>query len=152
MLLSLLSKSAFSYDDKCVAPHTMPPPVENMKLKFVQVLTRHGARAPLGSYQVPMQFRGYWQCDSDDAIAPRMHAAPVEHYRRFKQVLDQRLTEYLPNCRSGDLLVKLLINVENYRHISFLMLLYFVVCVKIENSLFLLRIIFDFSMKTFFYP
>lgn len=105
MLLSLLSTSAFSYDEKCVAPHDMPPPVENMKLRFVEVLTRHGARAPLGSYQVPMQFRGYWQCDGDDAIAPRMHAAPVEHYRRFKQVLDQRLTEYLPNCRSGDLLL-----------------------------------------------
>jgi acid phosphatase len=105
MLLSLLSRHAVSYDDMCVAPHKMPPPVNNMKLKFVEVLTRHGARAPLGSYQVPMQFRGYWQCDSDDAIAPRMHAAPVKHYRRFKQVLDQRLTEYLPNCRSGDLLL-----------------------------------------------
>ena len=103
IMLSLLFAFSHSYDEQCVAPHNFPDRIDGKTLKFVEVLTRHGARAPLGSYDVPVAFRGYWQCDSDDAIAPRMHAAPIEHYRRFKQVIDQRLTEYLPNCRSGDL-------------------------------------------------
>lgn len=97
--------SATSIDDKCVGTLKTPAPISGKTLKYVQVLTRHGARAPLSSFGVPMHFRGYWQCDSDDAIAPRMHAAPINHFRRFKQVLDQRLVEYLPNCRSGDLIL-----------------------------------------------
>ena len=103
-MFSLFLGFLLAYDDQCVAtPDAFPAKVTDKKLKFVEVLTRHGARAPLGAYDVPVQYRGYWQCDSDDAVAPRMHAAPIEHYRRFKQVIDQRLTEYLPNCRSGDL-------------------------------------------------
>ena len=104
-MFTILFAISRSYDDQCIAQTTMPTSISGKKLKFVEVLTRHGSRAPLSFFNVPLANRGYWQCDSDDAIAPRMHAAPVEHYRRFKQVLDQRLTEYLPNCRSGDLLL-----------------------------------------------
>ena len=103
MLLLLFSLS-LSFDDKCVAPLQTPAPIANMTLRFLQLMIRHGARSPLTAY-LPQNARGYWLCDSDDAIAPRMHAAPSVRYRRFKQVFDQRLVDFLPNCRVGDLLV-----------------------------------------------
>ena len=104
-MFQILFNLGLSFDEQCVGALKTPAPVPGKTLKYVQILTRHGARSPLNAFNMPMHFRGYWQCDSDDALAPRMHAAPVSHFRRFKQVLDQRLVEYLPNCRSGDLLL-----------------------------------------------
>lgn len=101
-MIFLLAISSFCFDDKCVAPLKTPEPINGKKLRFLQLLIRHGARAPLQAW-LPSTARGYWLCDSDEAIAPRMHAAPVDRYRRFKQVFDQRLVDYPPNCRSGDL-------------------------------------------------
>jgi len=103
-MLLALALFSLSFDDQCIAPLKTAPVLGGKTIKFVQVLTRHGARTPLVPY-LPVVNRGYWLCDSEDAIAPRMHAAPVEHFRRFKQVIDQRLVEYLPNCRSGDLIL-----------------------------------------------
>lgn len=103
-MLFLFLISSFSFDKKCVAPLTTPQPIEGKKLRFLQLLIRHGARAPLQAW-LPSTARGYWLCDSDEAIAPRMHAAPVDRYRRFKQVFDQRLVDYPPNCRAGDLIL-----------------------------------------------
>ena len=101
----LFSSFSLSYDDSCVAALKTPEPVNNMKPIFMQVLIRHGARTPMNTY-TPKSVRGYWQCDSDDAIAPRMHGAQISDYRRFKHVLDPRLVSYLPNCREGDLLIE----------------------------------------------
>jgi acid phosphatase len=67
-------------------------------------MTSTGARSPLNPY-LPTIARGYWLCDSDGASAPRIHAAPVDHFRRFRQVFDQRLSDWPPNCRCGDLIV-----------------------------------------------
>lgn len=103
---------SFSFDDKCVAPLISPPPVEGKTLRFVQVLTRHGARSPLNPF-LPKKNRGYWLCDSDDAISSRVHAAPAKHYRRFHQILDRDLVDYQPNCKSGDLLIKGMIQHRN---------------------------------------
>ncbi|OHT04311.1 histidine acid phosphatase [Tritrichomonas foetus] len=104
MLFFTLLSAAFSFDDQCVGALNPPNPIPGKKLRFLQLMIRHGARSPLSAW-LPQTARGYWLCDSDDSLAPRMHAAPIEHYRRFKQVFDQRLIDYLPNCRSGDLLV-----------------------------------------------
>lgn len=101
-MLFLLTQLCLSEDIKCVADIILPPPIEGKKLQFLQVLVRHGARTPLKAL-APLIQRGYWICDSDTAYAPRVHAAPVNHYRRFKQVIDERLVDFLPNCREGDL-------------------------------------------------
>ena len=100
MLLLLLRFSVC--EDSCVAPLVTPPPVPGKELKLVQVMIRHGARSPLAAY-LPYMARGYWICDGEGAYAPRMHAAPFDEYRRFKQVLDQRIADYPPNCKLGDL-------------------------------------------------
>jgi acid phosphatase len=66
-------------------------------------MVRSGARSPLINPDAVSH--GYWLCDTEDALAPRIHAAPIDHFRRFRQVLDQRLTDWPPNCRSGDLIL-----------------------------------------------
>jgi acid phosphatase len=66
-------------------------------------MIRSGARSPLISPDTVSH--GYWLCDTDAALAPRMHAAPIDHFRRFRQVLDQRMCDWPPNCRSGDLIL-----------------------------------------------
>lgn len=91
-------------DEKCVGQIKHPDPVPNAKIVYLEVLLRHGQRTPQTAYLEPM-FRGFWQCDSDDAIAPRMYASNKSDYRRYRQVMDPRLTEFLPNCRAGDLLL-----------------------------------------------
>lgn len=104
MFFQYLIIAILSYDDQCVAEFTTPKALEGKQLRFLQLMIRHGARAPLTAF-LPSNSRGYWLCDSEEAIAPRMHAAPVNQYRRFKQVFDQRLVDYQPNCRTGDLLL-----------------------------------------------
>ena len=100
MFLSLLSFAAC--ENSCVAPLVTPAPIPGKDLKFVQVMVRHGARSPLAAY-LPFVSRGFWMCDGDGVYAPRMHAAPMEHYRRFSQLLDQRIADFPPTCKAGDL-------------------------------------------------
>ena len=102
-MLFFLTQLSLSDDLPCVAdPINLPQPLDGKKLQFSQVLIRHGARTPLKA-SLPQIHRGFWICDSDSAYAPRIHGAPVNHYRRFKQIIDNRLVEFLPNCRPGDL-------------------------------------------------
>jgi acid phosphatase len=103
MLASLLLLTA-ALDVDCVAPLLTPAPVAGKSLKFLGVMTANGARAPLNAYLPPIG-RGYWLCDTDGAPAPRIHAAPIDHFRRFRQIFDQRLSDWPPNCRCGDLIV-----------------------------------------------
>lgn len=103
-MLPFFAISSLSYENVCVAPRKTPEPIKNMKPLYAQILTRHGARTPLTNY-LPASHRGYWTCDEENSIAPRMHASQRNNYRRFKHVLDPRLVAYLPNCRPGDLLL-----------------------------------------------
>lgn len=90
---------------QCIAPLRTPPPIAGMKSLFAGVILRHGSRTPQVAY-LPRSNRGYWICDSDDAISPRMYSSSLSSYRRFSRVLDPRHVEFLPNCRSGDLLIE----------------------------------------------
>jgi acid phosphatase len=114
LFLTFVSLASCVLDARCKADLKTPEPIPGKSLKFLQLLVRHGARTPLTPL-LPALSRGYWLCDSSEAIAPRIHAAPVEHYRRFKQVLDQRVTDFPPNCREGDLLVS---GMEQHRNLG----------------------------------
>jgi hypothetical protein len=46
---------------------------------------------------------GRWQCDSADAIAPRVHVVLVDY---FGQVIDTLLPDWPLNCRPGDLIAR----------------------------------------------
>ncbi|OHT11475.1 histidine acid phosphatase [Tritrichomonas foetus] len=117
-----ISWSSQDFKFECVAPLRTPPPIKNSKYLFAGVILRHGSRTPQHAY-LPMSNRGYWVCDSDDAISPRMysslhsshnsqssHDSQSSHYsqsyRRFLKVIDPKLVEFLPNCRCGDLLIE----------------------------------------------
>ena len=95
----------FSNFNYCEAEHKTALPIPNMTLKNIQIITRHGKRTPLEIF-LPKNLRGQWICDSDEAISKRIKAAPSKQYRYFHQILDERLVEYPPNCRPGDLLVE----------------------------------------------
>ena len=73
-------------------------------MKYVSVLTRHGARSPLDPF-LERQQRGIWRCDSEDAQAAHMESNPVVKPRRVKTILDNRFAEYPPNCKLGDLII-----------------------------------------------
>jgi hypothetical protein len=67
-------------------------------------MTSTDAPTPLNPY-LPTIARGHWLCDSEDTFAPRIHTAPVDHFRRLHQIFDQHLSDWAPNCHCGDLIV-----------------------------------------------
>jgi acid phosphatase len=75
-----------------------------MKLKLVQMITRHGERTPQVSL-LNLSASDNWTCDSEDAISGYVDAAPETHYRTYTTVLDKRFNDFKPNCRAGDLTV-----------------------------------------------
>lgn len=99
---------------QCIAPLRTPPPIAGMKTLFAGVILRHGSRTPQTPY-LPRSRRGYWVCDSDDAISPRMYSSSLSSYRRFSRVLDLRHVEFLPNCRSGDLIIE---GMQQHQHLG----------------------------------
>ena len=105
-LVCLFPSIVFSAPPNCVAPLKTPAPVpSSYKPVYSSVIIRHGARSPQSAY-LPISQRGHWVCDSDEAYAPRLYATIKQEYRRFKQIFDPKLIEFLPNCRAGDLLLQ----------------------------------------------
>lgn len=105
MFIWIVLVLATSVKDQCVAPTTMPDPLPSeFKLKHVQIVTRHGARTPIKIYsKIPANRRGIWRCDSNNAVAGRIEAVPMELPRRVRHIIDPRLSEYPDNCHTGDL-------------------------------------------------
>lgn len=104
-MLALLIIDAFSIAyQRCVAPTSLAPPVPNATLLQVQVLIRHGSRAPGSDYFNSGETQE-WICDSDEAHVPRVYSAPVKHPRDYLEIIDKRSVQYKPNCRPKDLLV-----------------------------------------------
>ena len=104
-MLLLTALAAAAVNEKCVAPvGAFPAPPDNSTLRLVELVTRHGARTPTSTY-LPIPRRGAWLCDSETAIATRFSAVPQVRPRRIHNILDTRLVDYPPNCRSGDLTV-----------------------------------------------
>lgn len=106
-MLFAFSSFVASTIDECVAPREysiLDVPGKNYTLKYVSVLTRHGARSPLDPF-LERQQRGIWRCDSEDAQAAHMESNPVVKPRRVKTILDNRFAEYPPNCKLGDLII-----------------------------------------------
>lgn len=103
--LVLNTENLTNTEIQCIAPLRTPPPISGMKVLFAGVVLRHGSRTPQTPF-LPRSRRGYWVCDSDEAISPRMYSSSLSSYRRFSRVLDPRHVEFLPNCRSGDLIIE----------------------------------------------
>lgn len=98
--------SVSSIHPSCVATPKFPEPLNSSFVpKHAQILLRHGARTPIVQF-LPLIRRGSWQCDSTEAFAARIEAAPLVHPRRIRKILDQRLAEFPPNCQMGDLTVE----------------------------------------------
>lgn len=112
--LVLNTENTIDTEIQCVAPLRTPPPIVGMKILFAGVILRHGSRTPQVPY-LPRSMRGYWVCDSDDAISPRMYSSSLSSYRRFSRVLDPRHVEFLPNCRSGDLIIE---GMQQHQHLG----------------------------------
>lgn len=98
--------------DFCVAPMTAPSTIksnkisENLTLKLVQVVLRHGARSPLSEF-LPQGQRGNWICPSSLSYSEYFTVLPLfDHSRRVHSVIDPRLSEYPPSCKLGDLLLE----------------------------------------------
>lgn len=96
-LLSVKSKQ-----QNCVGASKFADTIPGMKLRLVQMITRHGERAPQLSL-LNLSASDNWTCDSEDAISGFVDAAPETHYRTYTTILDKRFVEFLPNCRPGDL-------------------------------------------------
>lgn len=101
-LLAILATSRFDY--RCEANRTHAAPIDGMKLKYIQVLTRHGQRTPIQVF-LDKSNRGQWECDGESAIATRCYSSPARRYRYITKKFDQRYVDYLPNCRPGDLTI-----------------------------------------------
>jgi len=99
---------------QCVADARVADPVPNMTLVHIQVATRHGSRSPLDNLANFSSFDKFI-CDNTDSIAPRMYAAPVEHYRRFRHVYDDRYVEFRSNCGIGELTVD---GMKQHKHLG----------------------------------
>ena len=105
-MLNFLLFLSYSTKDECVAQHSYTILEDkNYTLKQIQILTRHGARSPLDTFQ-PREMRGAWRCDSTNAQSGRIEAIPLSKPRRVRTILDNRFAEYPPNCRLGDLIIE----------------------------------------------
>lgn len=103
----ILSSFVSSTIDECVAPreyNILDVPGKTFKLKYVSILTRHGARSPLDPF-LEREKRGAWRCDAEDAQATHVESNPLVRPRRIKSILDHRFAEYPPNCKLGDLII-----------------------------------------------
>lgn len=96
--------SANYLDEHCVAPLTLPEPIEKGTLLHVQILLRHGARTPSIDYYNSSHLQE-WYCDVLDSHAPRINPAPIKFFRNYRDQFDSRLIQYKPSCREKDLLV-----------------------------------------------
>ena len=108
MFLSFFIFSPFiSSLDFCVAPPTTPAPFSNANftLRLVQLVDRHGARTP-SSIFLNRSGRGYWECDSRGAFAPRAVISEEKRVRKIRHRYDHRITDFPPSCTSGELLVE----------------------------------------------
>ncbi|EAY19630.1 Histidine acid phosphatase family protein [Trichomonas vaginalis G3] len=105
-MIPFLFSLGFSIHPSCKAPTKFPEPLNSSFIpKYAQILLRHGARTPIVKF-LSLDKRGVWQCDSADAYASRIEAAPLVHPRRIRRILDQRLAEFPANCQMGDLTVE----------------------------------------------
>ena len=91
-------------NDICVAPLASPAPIPNGKLLQVQLLIRHGERAPGENFTSIEQF-GDWECDGADAYSPMYNPAPIEHPKIYHTTVEERFVHYKPSCRDKDLTV-----------------------------------------------
>ena len=105
-MIPFLFSFSLSTKDECVAPTKLTPLNDpDYTLKQVQVVTRHGARSPLDTFQ-PRELRGAWRCDATSAQSGHIESIPLEKPRRVRTILDNRYAEYPPNCRLGDLIIE----------------------------------------------
>ena len=101
----LLCFASSVVNERCRArAKEIPLRPENHTLKFIELVTRHGARTPNAEY-LSLDRRGTWICDSEAAIATRFSAVPQMRPRRIHKIIDSRLATYPPNCQEGDLTV-----------------------------------------------
>jgi hypothetical protein len=103
MLVALLFCGSRAVLRSCVAdPATPPQAPYDYGIRFVQLVVTPGSHAPLTAL-LPTDERGQWVCDSDDASAGRISAAPINGPRRIRHLLDPEAVEYPVSCRAGDL-------------------------------------------------
>jgi hypothetical protein len=84
-------------------------PVPNMTLQQIIVLTRHGARSPISSFN-PYETED-WYCDADEnntdrAWSPYYFAEGGPIHRRNHMRYDPDLLRFKPSCKAGDLIVE----------------------------------------------
>lgn len=89
----------------CKAPADHPDPVPNMKLRYVQVIIRHGMRTPL-YHLLDSDYVGKWECENSSSLTPRIQSGPQERYRFFHTTIRQNTLEYPPSCQSGELTIE----------------------------------------------
>ncbi|EAX71580.1 hypothetical protein TVAG_552750 [Trichomonas vaginalis G3] len=100
-MLFAFSSFVASTIDECVAPREysiLDVPGKNYTLKYVSVLTRHGARSPLDPF-LERQQRGIWRCDSEDAQAAHMDQIQSLNQEELKQfsIIDLQNTHQIAN-------------------------------------------------------
>ncbi|OHT02734.1 histidine acid phosphatase [Tritrichomonas foetus] len=91
----------------CVAPATPPQPLNsnNLTLRLVQLVNRHGARTPTSTF-LRQNERGSWLCDSDDAHSPHIVLSDNNRPRKIRHKIDPRLSQFPSNCAAGDLILE----------------------------------------------
>ena len=106
-MLSFLFSFSNSFNFTCSAPLVHAPDVKNGKLQKIFVLTRHGLRAPIDKLFQKPEDRGTWFCDRHESHSPKMRVSQYNGVkRRFRQVVNKKLSDFPPNCQSADILVE----------------------------------------------
>jgi acid phosphatase len=116
--LSLRLGKNLVVDFPCESPidtsedYTTIEPVPNMTLQQIIVLTRHGARSPISSYN--LHETDDWYCDAEDdesrlrdvprkSWSPNYYAEGGSVHRRNHLRFDKDLLRFKPSCKPGDL-------------------------------------------------